>query len=107
MLRQGIRLATSPASAFEPIWCAWGYGRKFTTEQVLATLPVVEKLGLRWVTLDDGWQVAVGDWTPVPAKFPGGDSGMKAFVDRVHAAGFRAQLWWSPLEAHPSSRVAR
>jgi alpha-galactosidase len=107
MLRQGIQLTTSPASAFEPIWCAWGYGRKFTPDQVLATLPVVEQLGLRWVTLDDGWQVAQGDWSPNPAKFPGGDADMKKFVDRVHAAGFRAQLWWAPLAADPGSRTER
>ena len=107
MLKQGVQLATSPATAFEPIWCAWGYGREFTTDQVLKTLPVVEKLGFRWVTLDDGWQVAEGDWSPTPAKFPRGDADMKEFVDRVHAAGFRAQLWWSPLAADPGSRTER
>jgi alpha-galactosidase len=107
MLQQGIRLATAPPSAFEPIWCAWGYGREFTTEQILATLPVVEKLGFGWVTLDDGWQVAEGDWSPTPAKFPRGDADMREFVGRVHAAGFRAQLWWSPLAADPGSRLER
>jgi alpha-galactosidase len=107
MLRQGVRLATAPASAFEPIWCAWGYGREFTLDQVLASLPVVEKLGFGWVTLDDGWQVAEGDWSPVPAKFPLGDADMKGFVDRIHAAGFRAQLWWAPLAADPGSRLER
>src|SRR4029453_9929192 len=107
MLQQGIRLATAPPSAFEPIWGAWGYGGEFTTEQILATLPVVEKLGFGWVTLDDGWQVAEGDWSPTPAKFPRGDADMKEFVGRVHAAGFRAQLWWSPLAADPGSRSER
>jgi alpha-galactosidase len=32
---------------------------------VLAAIPVAQKLGFGWVTLDDGWQVAEGDW-PVP-----------------------------------------
>ena len=36
-----------PRAAFEPIWCAWGYGRTFTTDQVLASLPVVEEARLR------------------------------------------------------------
>ena len=107
MLKQGVRLATAPPSAFEPIWCAWGYGREFTTEQILATLPVVRKLGFGWVTLDDGWQVAEGDWSPTQAKFPRGDADMKEFVDRVHAAGFKAQLWWSPLSADPGSRLEK
>jgi len=107
MLRQGVTLPTAPADAFQPIWCAWGYGRDFTTEQVLATIPVAQKLGFGWVTLDDGWQAAIGDWTPVPGKFPRGDADMKAFVDRIHAAGLRAQLWWSPLSAKPGSRTER
>ena len=107
MLRQGIHLPAAPPSAFEPIWCAWGYGREFTPEQVLATIPLVQKMGFGWVTLDDGWQVAEGDWTPVPSKFPHGDADMKAFVDKIHAAGLRAQLWWSPLSADPASRTER
>jgi alpha-galactosidase len=107
MARQGLRSPAAPKSAFEPIWCAWGYGRTFTTDQVLASLPVVKRLGFGWVTLDDGWQVAEGDWTPIPTKYPRGDADMKAFVDAVHAAGFKAQLWWTPLAADPGSTAER
>ena len=70
MQAQGIKLPDAPKDAFEPIWCAWGYGRDFTPEQVFETLPVATRLGFRWATLDDGWQVAEGDWTPVATKFP-------------------------------------
>src|SRR5262249_37165250 len=110
MLRQGVTLPTAPPDAFEPIWCAWPGDRlrtEFTVEQVLATVPFVKKLGFGWVTLDDGWQVAEGDWTPAHSKFPRGGADMKAFVDKVHAAGLRAQLWWSPLSAAPGSRTER
>ena len=79
-----------PRRAFEPIWCAWGYGRDFTVEQVFDTLPVAKRLGFRWAALDDGWQIAEGDWKPVPSKFPRGDADMKALVDRIHAAGLKA-----------------
>ena len=51
------------------------------------TLPVVKRLGFGWAVLDDGWQVAIGDWRPRPDKFPAGDADMKALVDRIHAAG--------------------
>ena len=105
MQAQGIKLPDAPKDAFEPIWCAWGYGRDFTPEQVFETLPVATRLGFRWATLDDGWQVAEGDWTPVATKFPNGDADMKALVDRIHAAGMKAQLWWSPLGADPGSRT--
>ena len=32
---------------------------------------------------------------------------MKALVDRIHAAGMKAQLWWAPLGADPGSRTDR
>jgi len=106
MVRQGVTLPTSPPSAFEPIWCAWGYGREFSAAQIEATLPIVKKLGFGWVTLDDGWQKSVGQWTPNPAKYPGGDRDMKSLVDMIHAGGMKAQLWWSPLSLDPKDVAA-
>ncbi|MDE2250369.1 MAG: alpha-galactosidase [Gammaproteobacteria bacterium] len=107
MQAQGLKLNVAPADAFEPSWCAWGYGREFTPEQVIDSLPIVRQLGFRWAVLDDGWQVAEGDWTPNRAKFPAGDADMKAMVARIHAAGMKAQLWWAPLAADPGSRTDR
>jgi len=107
MQAQGVSLPQAPKDAFEPIWCAWGYGRDFTPRQVFETLPVAQRLGFRWAVLDDGWQVAEGDWVPVPTKFPAGDADMKALVDRIHAAGLKAQLWWAPMGADPGSRTDR
>ena len=101
MVRQGVSLPTSPPSAFEPIWCAWGYGREFSAAQIEATLPIAKRLGFGWVTLDDGWQKSVGAWTPNPHKYPGGDADIRSLVDRIHAAGMKAQLWWSPLSLDP------
>jgi alpha-galactosidase len=103
MTKQGVRLPQSPADAFEPIWCAWGYRRDVTPRQIYGTLPIVKKLGFRWVGVDDGWQTAEGDWYLDPKKFPRGDADMRAIVDRVHAEGFRAQLWWAPLAVDPGT----
>jgi alpha-galactosidase len=107
MTRQGLVQPRAPASAYEPIWCAWGYGRDFTPDQVVGTLPVAKRLGFRWATLDDGWQVAEGDWVPVPRKFPNGDADMKALVDRIHEQGLKAQLWWAPLAVDPGTPLHR
>ena len=107
MQAQGIRLPEAPKEAFDPIWCAWGYGRTFTPVQVFETLPVVKRLGFGWAVLDDGWQIALGDWRPREDKFPAGDADMKALVDRIHAAGLKAQLWWAPLGADAGSRTER
>ena len=75
--------------------------------QVFETLPVVKQLGFGWAVLDDGWQVALGDWRPRSDKFPAGDADMKALVDRIHAAGLKAQLWWAPMGADAGSRTER
>jgi alpha-galactosidase len=107
MMRQGFQMASAPDSAFGPIWCAWGYGRSVQLKQVYDTLPTAKKLGFSWVTLDDGWQNNYGDWALDPKKFPHGDADMKALVDRIHAEGFRAQLWWSPLSAVPNSKLLK
>jgi alpha-galactosidase len=107
MMAQGLRPAEPPADGKDAIWCAWGYGRTVRPQQVYDTLPMVKKLGFKWVTLDDGWQNNVGDWALDPKKFPNGDADMKALVDRIHQEGFRAQLWWSPLSAVPDSELLK
>jgi alpha-galactosidase len=107
MVKQGVVFKPSPGDAFSPIWCAWGYGRKCTPAQVYNALLIVKKLGFRWVTLDDGWQTAEGDWFLNPEKFPGGDRDMKAMVDRIHDEGFKAQLWWAPLSVKPDTHLMK
>jgi alpha-galactosidase len=107
MQAEGIKFNSAPASAFEPIWCAWGYGRTFTPSQVLSALPVVKKLGFTWVGVDDGWQSLDGDWNLVKTKFPNGDADMRSMVDQIHDQGFKAQLWWAPLTAKPESDLVK
>jgi alpha-galactosidase len=105
MRAQGVAASRAPSSAFSPIWCAWGYERNFTTEQVLATLPKVRELGFGWAVLDDGWQTNEGDWQVERSKFPRGDADMRAFVKAVKAQGMRPRLWLAPLAADPGSDV--
>ena len=105
MAKQGMTFPPAPESAFGPIWCGWGYGRPFTPSQIYNALPVVKKIGFTWVTIDDGWQTAEGDWFLEPKKFPNGDRDMRAMVDKIHAEGFRAQLWWAPLASKPDTEL--
>lgn len=105
MIAQGIEFPEIHADAYEPQWCAWGYERDFTMDQVYGTLPKVEELGYHWAVLDDGWQTNVGDWALHPEKYPRGDADMIAFVERVHEAGFRSKLWWAPMAMHPESNL--
>lgn len=105
MIAKGVRFPAAPKNGFEPIWCAWGFGRNFKPQQIVNALPEVKKLGFKWVTMDDGWQTAEGDWKPNPVKFPRGDADVRALVDKIHAEGFSAQLWWAPMSVSPKSQL--
>lgn len=105
MAKKGIVMPDPEPLAFEPMWCAWGYMRNFTVDEIIGTLPKVKELGLTWVTIDDGFQHAEGDWLPNPKTFPGGEAQMKKLVDTIHAMGFKAQLWWAPLAVDPGTKL--
>ncbi|MBC3766533.1 glycoside hydrolase family 36 protein [Neptunicella marina] len=103
MAKKGLVMADVPDAAYEPIWCAWGYERDFSVEEVEKTLPKAKQLGLEWAVLDDGWQTSEGDWYLDKNKFPNGDKDMKALVDKIKAAGLKAKLWWAPLAVDPGT----
>jgi len=105
MQGKGISFPPSEPSAFESMWCAWGYERNFTAEEVIGTLPKVRELGIKWATLDDGYQITEGDWTANPEKFPGGDEEIRNITQAIHDHGLKAQIWWAPLAVSPDSRL--
>ena len=107
MAERGLAAPAIPESSYEPIWCAWGYERNFTPEQVYGTLDKAKSVGCAWAVLDDGWQKSVGDWVADTGKFPEGDAGIKAFADRIKTYGMRPKLWISPLSAAPASDLMR
>ena len=103
LAKVGVVMPESEPSAFEPAWCAWGYARKFTIDEIVGTLPKVKELGFKWATLDDGYQIAEGDWDLTKERFPRGDEDMKYMVDKFHEYGLKAELWWAPLAADPGT----
>ncbi|MDZ7765963.1 MAG: glycoside hydrolase family 36 protein [Melioribacteraceae bacterium] len=105
MQDKGLTFDQFPESTYEPIWCAWGYERNFTVNEVLGTLPKVKEMGYKWAVLDDGWQTAEGDWFLNPKRFPNGDADMKKFVDEIHSYGLKAKLWWAPLAVDPGTEL--
>lgn len=102
----GMPAMPSEDEAFEPVWCAWGYERQFTIDEVIGTLDKVKELGFRWVDVDDGYQIAEGDWD-TNSRFPGGDKDMRRMTDAIHRRGMLAKLWWAPLAADPGSRLLK
>ena len=99
----GYEPPVSPREAFDAVWCAWGYERNFTVDEVIGTLPKVAELGFKWVDVDDGYQICEGDWE---ANERIGDEGMRRITDAIHQHGLKAKLWWAPLAADPESRIA-
>lgn len=107
MTGKGLAFPNYPETSYEPIWCAWGYERNFTVDEILGTLPKVKEMGYEWAVLDDGWQTAEGDWLLNPNKFPNGDDDMKKFVDEIHKQGLKAKLWWAPLAVDPGTKLIK
>ena len=107
MAERGLSAPPIPQSSYAPIWCAWGYERNFTPEQVYGTLDKARIVGCEWAVLDDGWQKSVGDWVADTGKFPNGNAGIRAFADRIKQYGMRPKLWISPLSAAPASDLMR
>ena len=70
MQASGLVMPESEPAAFEPMWCAWGYEREATFAEILGTLPKVKELGIKWATVDDGYQIAEGDWELDTKRFP-------------------------------------
>lgn len=105
MAAEGLEGPEAPESAFAPVWCAWGYERDFTAQQVLGTLPKVKEMGFEWVVLDDGWQTNEGDWAINLDKYPGGEDDMRAFTAEIRRQGLRPRLWIAPLAADPGSEI--
>ena len=103
---EGVQMQPSEPEAFEPVWCAWGYERTFTINEVIGTLDKVAELGFRWVDVDDGYQIAEGDWT-TNSRFPGGDKDMRRMTDAIHQRGMKAKLWWAPLAADPGTKLLK
>ena len=95
----------SEPEAFEAVWCAWGYERTFTVNEVLGTLPKVAELGFKWVDVDDGFQIAEGDWE-TNSRF-NGSKDMRRITDAIHKHGLKAKLWWAPLAADPDTKILR
>ena len=107
MRKKGLKFVKPEISAFEPIWCAWGYERIFTAKEILQTLPKVKELGFKWAVIDDGFQIDEGNWNLNPKKFPKGNKEMKSIVDKIHSYGLKAKIWWTPLAVDMLSDVLR
>lgn len=89
-------------------WCSWYYYFARVTEQdILENLQALsahkDELPLQIVQIDDGYQKAVGDWTSINDKFPGG---MQRLASAIKEQGFQPGIWLAPFTATANSQLA-
>ncbi|GAA5198528.1 alpha-galactosidase [Rugosimonospora acidiphila] len=86
------------------VWCSWyAYYEGVSETQLAKDIAALRGLPFDVVQIDDGWELAVGDWEP-NAKFP---SGMAALARRITDTGLVPGLWLAPFIALPGSDLAR
>ncbi len=108
MVDQGMTFKTCPEFGYDPFWCNWGYRKDWNLNHGLDRLDEFKALGIKAVTIDDGWFDTYGDWFVSPGRFPRGDQQLTEWVDQLHAQGLKAVFWWVPgiggpetIKAHP------
>jgi alpha-galactosidase len=101
----------SPAKPFIPHgWDSWStsFRTDIAEASMLENLAFVsehlKRYGWAHFAIDDGWEVANGDWEADPEKFP---SGMKAMANRIHERGMTAGIWIAPFKVALDSQLAR
>ena len=86
------------------VWCSWYSLYGWIHERIiLKTLKDFDNTPFDVFQLDDGWQIAHGDWD-ANKRFP---SGMKALAETISATGRIPGLWLAPLMASPDSQLVK
>lgn len=92
---------------FVPVgWNSWNtFFEDITPDDILEAARFVKQalpdLRINNVQVDDGWEVAWGDWTE-NERFP---DGMDAVADSLAGEGFLPGIWWAPFLVDASSSV--
>jgi alpha-galactosidase len=86
------------------VWCSWYSLYGWVNERLFKrVLRDFGDLPFDVFQLDDGWQLAYGDWE-ANQKFP---SGLKALSERIAATGRTPGIWLAPFMVSPKSKLAR
>jgi len=84
------------------VWCSWYSLYTAIDEKILyKTFDELGDLPFDVLQVDDGWQIAIGDWE-ANAKFP---SSMDGLAKKIKSTGRKAGLWLAPVLIVPSSKT--
>lgn len=87
-----------PESSYELRWESWGWEFDWTVELIINKLDELKEMGIKQITLDDGWYNAAGEWGLNSWKLPNGVADMRRLTDAIHERGMTAVLWWRPCD---------
>jgi alpha-galactosidase len=86
------------------VWCSWYSMFGWINERVfLKAFNDFSEMPFEVFQLDDGWQLAHGDWDANP-KFP---SGMKNIANKISATGRTPGIWLAPFMVSQKSELAK
>ncbi len=87
-------------------WTSWyNYYQNISEEIILKNLSNYDHGQIDIFQIDDGYQMAIGDWLDVDKKkFP---KGMKYLADQIHAKGVKAGIWLAPFVTEKKSSIAK
>ncbi len=87
-------------------WTSWyNYYQNISEDIIVKNLEILSSANknIDIVQVDDGYQVAIGDWLLVDQnKFP---NGMKHIAQRIHSKGYKAGIWLAPFVCETNSRI--
>ena len=88
-------------------WCSWYYYFSDVTENdVLTNVKYIsenrDKLPIKYIQLDDGYQPALGDWLDYNPKFP---NGLAKLAENIKKEGFTPALWVGPFMGFEKSKL--
>ncbi len=79
---------------FPMIYNTWyPYELDVNEDKCLSLINAAKKIDAELFVIDDGWQIAKGNWHYDPIKFP---RGLKPIADSVHQNGMKFGLWIEP-----------
>jgi alpha-galactosidase len=98
----GQRLGRANVKAAPRVWCSW-YSLYTTIDEqsLFSVFDNLKELPFDVIQVDDGWQIAIGDWE-ANNKF---SSGMTLLADKIKFTGRKAGLWIAPTIAVKSSKL--
>jgi alpha-galactosidase len=86
-------------------WCSWyHYFHEVTESDIAANLALADDWPFDVFQVDDGYQMAIGDWLETNEAFP---RGLDALARDIADRGFRPGVWIAPFLAAPDAAVAQ